>query len=285
MDNAEATTIMATESTIEPFTSSAYNSSDDQLQLGELVTTLPTKLDADEQITSTELPNFIDNIFRNENEISKFSSPISTSLLDDSSDVESSSYASYVIPLKIILPIEHVHKSEKNGSFERFNYILLKVDDATYHEHIASDNTDFLFPVDKIFNAPTMKPDSDSEKENHTGDTMPKSLDTDGKGSTAKAMQRGNEGDTILVDSQGYRYELGKHYQIMDEQGTAVVEFDDIEMERPDELARSNAPISKRILSDDDMPMFTTEAAKTNITNDKYEGHYAKIFQWLHFHL
>lgn len=283
MDIDETTAIVTTEpSTAEPFMSSTNNSSDDLPQLDELVTTLPS--DNMDQTTSTELPNFIDNIFRNENEISKLSSPISTSILDDSSDVESSSYASYVIPLKIILPVEHVHKSEKNGSFERFNYILLKVDDATYHEHISSDNTDFLLPVDEKFNAATMKPDSDSEKENHTDDNIPNALDADGKKSIAKPMQNG-EGDTILVDSQGYRYELGKHYQIMDEQGTAVVEFDDIEMERPKVLAKSNAPVSKRVLSDEDIPKPTTESAKANIANDKYEGHYAKIFQWLHYHL
>lgn len=241
----------------------------------------------DGQETTTELPNIVDNVVRNENEIVKFSPPISTSIIDDSiSDIESSSYASYIVPLKIILPVEHIHKTKNNDTFERFNYILLKVDDASYHEHIYSDNSDFLLPVERNTTSPTAKPVFDIENNTETTTNTPNIINSDTREIISEPIQR-DDSDTVLVDSQGYRYELGKHYKIMDDQGTSVVEFDEIAMVREKMTNKSHNQISKRILvnDDDETIKTTTESQKNNLHSELYEGHYAKIFQWLHYHL
>lgn len=49
--------------------------------------------------------------------------------------------ASYLVPLRIIIPAEHVHKDTENpfGRFQKFNYYVLKTDDNSYHGHLDSD--------------------------------------------------------------------------------------------------------------------------------------------------
>lgn len=240
-----------------------------------------TNSDLDQQFSTTELPNLIDGN-RNDNEIFKFNLPHSTSIIDDDTDTESSSYASYVVPLKIILPIEHVHKSEKNNSYERFNYILLKVDDANYHEHISSDNSDILYPVDRYTTpAETVTPTASNHDSNDEMVTSTVNVfDTNGSENHSNAIKT-DQNDFVLVDSQGYRYELGSHFHIMDEFKSGVVEFDDLQMIRPN-ISKTTNQITKRILADEE-PAKSLSDTQLNI--DQYEGHYAKIFQWLHYHL
>lgn len=248
---------------------------------------------------------------RNANEVLKFKSAgiddaaaaaaSASAAADIDTNMDSTSDAPYVIPLKIILPVEHVHKSTANNTYVRYNYILLKVDDITYHEHIPSDNTEILFPL--VDNVQTESPmewftsgPSDNSRETTataatTGKiTADKSADT--ATSTANVFDSdGNEqtnanaaqSDIVLVDSQGYRYELTQHVKIMDEFESNVVEFDSIAMvhEKVDSKS-SPKQATKRILSDDD-EQFDHE--KNDINVSQYERHYAKIFQWLHYHL
>lgn len=269
--------------TIEPFEETTTD--DVAIELAQSIPTQPTNSEFDE--TTTEPTNTIESI-RNENEIVTFSPPVVTTSLDDSTEMDSSSYASYVVPLKIILPVEHVHKSAKNDSFERFNYILLKVDDVSYHEHIYSDNSDFLFPVRRNTSLPTLTSASDNDSDidsNTEASTMAlNSVDSEGSETSAETYQQRDEtNDNILVDSQGYRYKLGKHYQLLNEYGTAVVEFDDLLLDRSESPKKKTTTnqITKRVLNDDDAP--TTKADPHN--NKNHEQHYAKIFQWLHYHL
>lgn len=226
---------------------------------------------------------------RNGNEIFKFNPSINTGI-DDGLDIDSTSDAPYVIPLKIILPVEHVHKSRTNHSFVRYNYILLKVDDITYHEHIPSDNSEILFPVDRqaalspteMF---TSVPDSYSESgattttTTLTVTTTANVFDIDRNEHAINSVQN----DIVLVDSQGYHYELSHHVKIMDEFETNVVEFDSITMVRAkDDNELYPIQVTKRILSDDDEQI---DHEKNDINVTQYERHYAKIFQWLHYHL
>lgn len=269
--------------TIEPFEETTTD--DVAIELAQSIPTQPTNSEFDE--TTTEPTNTIESI-RNENEIVTFSPPVVTTSLDDSTEMDSSSYASYVVPLKIILPVEHVHKSAKNDSFERFNYILLKVDDVSYHEHINSDNSDILFPVRRNTSLPTLTSASDNDSDidsNTEASTMAlNSVDSEGSETSAETHQQRDEtNDNILVDSQGYRYKLGKHYQLLNEYGIAVFEFDDLLLDRSESPKRKTTPyqITKRVFNDDDAP--TTKADPHN--NKNHEQHYAKIFQWLHYHL
>lgn len=287
----ESTTISETteppESTSDLLTTPAAND-DDDVNVPQLNSLTTTEMTNDELEITTELPNIVDNVVRNENEIVKFSPPISTSIIDDSnSDVESSSYASYIIPLKIILPIEHVHKTKENNTFERFNYILLKVDDASYHEHIYSDNSDFLLPVERNTTTPTEKPVFDIENNTEITTNTTNMINSNGREMILDPIQSDENTDTVLVDSQGYRYELGKHYKILNEQDVSIVEFDEIEMQRDKIPNKSHNQISKRILVDDNETIKSTteQPQKNHLNNEQYEGHYAKIFQWLHYHL
>lgn len=302
----ESTTTETPETTTEsipivtPIAAAATASANDDkdyesiLPLDAFASTLATNSEIDDgRETTTELPYIVDVGVRNENEIVKFSPPISTSIIDDSnSDIESSSYASYIVPLKIILPVEHVHKTKHdNGSFERFNYILLKVDDASYHEHIYSDNSDFLLPVERNTKSPTTKSVSGNSA-TETATNTSNMINADRHEIISDPIQRDNnnangreDSDTVLVDSQGYRYALSKHYNIMDEQGASAVEFDEIAMVRDWTQTKSNHS-SKRILIDHTPKPTTVEPTqKSNVHNELYEGHYAKIFQWLHYHL
>lgn len=265
--------------------------------LDETITNVPTLLDFDE--ATTEPQNIIINSIQSENEIFKFGPSIgSTDTIDDSTETESSSDAAYVVPLKIILPVEHVHKSSKNDSFERFNYILLKVDDVSYHEHIFSDNSDLLFPLDKNTAAtPTsVYPSIDSNTEDTT--MTSNIFDSDENGSTAnqrqqqqqRQRQQSNRNDNkVLVDSEGYRYELGKQYKILNEFGTAVVEFNDLMMVHSDASTNGGKTankITKRILTtDDEAPKSNTEPPEVYKNSDLHEKHYERIFQWLHYRL
>ncbi|XP_031618154.1 uncharacterized protein LOC116337615 [Contarinia nasturtii] len=288
-DSFEDSSIFETESdTTTTELPEAYAQTTTLQQLDPLVTVQMTSFEFDTQIPSTDSPNIVDAIVRNENEIVKFSPPISTSILDNNTDAESSSYASYVVPLKIILPVEHVHRSIKNDSFERFNYILLKVDDASYHEHINSDNSDFLLPVEPVNRniSPTdsVKTVSESEYNADTTPNMINVVEPDRKidFNTGQYIQR-DDSDAILVDADGYKYELAKHYEIVNEQGESVGEFDEIAMLRSDDSDRPHNQISKRILVDEQIKP-TTESTE-NANSDQYEAHYAKIFQWIHYHL
>lgn len=255
-----------------------------------MITETTTSFEFDTQIPRTDSPPYIDAMARNENEIVKFSPPISTSILDDNTDVESSSYASYVVPLKIILPIEHVHRSTKNDTFERFNYILLKVDDSSYHEHIYSDNSDFLLPVEPINRNILQSADVKTVSENeYTADTTPNMInviepETQTEFNIEQHIQH-DDSDAILVDAAGYQYELSKHYEVVNEHGTPVIEFDEIAMLRPDDPDKPHNQISKRILNNDDAPKPTTATESTQKNNDRYENHYAKLLQWIHYHL
>lgn len=241
-----------------------------------------------EQMTVTP-PTFSIDQSRNTNEIFKFNPAINTGI-DDGIEINSASDAPFVIPLKIILPVEHVHKSTINNSFVRYKYILLKVDDASYHEHIPSDNSEILFPVDNGQTSNTTEmftsvQDIDNEHEATTpasAVTAANVFDIDGNEHAANSAQN----DIVLVDSQGYHYALSHHVKIMDEFETNVVEFDSIAMVRAKVDSKSNLnpnQVTKRILSDDDEQQIDHEKNDLNIS--QYERHYAKIFQWLHYHL
>lgn len=258
----------------------------------DIVTKLQERMQSTQNIEQmTITPTFSIEQNRNTNEIFKFNPAINGGI-DDGTDIESTSDAPYVIPLKIILPVDHVHKSKTNNSFERYNYILLKVDDLSYHKHIPSDNSEILFPVndDRQTSSPTHEMhtstlDMDNEHETTTTIVSTENVfDIAGNERVANSVQNT---DIQLVDSQGYRYELSHHIKIMNELETNVVEFDSIAMVRakPDTKPNSSK-VTKRILTDDDEhQQHQIDDEKTDLNVSQYERHYAKIFQWLHYHL
>lgn len=223
-----------------------------------------------------------------ENEIFKRPTVQASATDKDKDNDDLSDYSSYLIPLKIILPVEHVHKTSDNHSFTRYNYILLKSDDPSFHEHINTDNSDLLISVNAN-NVLTLTSDNTDIIDTTTDTTNDKSsktvinetrTDGDEKIKTASAESETNL-ETILVDTQGYRYELTKHHEIMNENGEAAVVFDDIGMVRPQDDIKKH--ISRRIENDDDQILENNDFAP-NATR-LYERHYMKIFGWLHYQL
>lgn len=253
-------------------------------------------LDTSMGFSSSVSPSITPDDSQIENEILKHSTAGPSSSTDDG-DSDSSSYSSYVIPLKIILPVEHLHKSNETNSFARYNYILLKMDDPSYHQHIYSDNSDILVPEQSKKQTPTQIPISSSDS---SSDTSINNIEITTEMLNDKSNIKINEteididengsADKILIDTQGYRYELGKHYKIMNENGAAVdVEFDDIEMVRPRPMNKQKIQISRRIQTDDDEVKIENGGGDSKIASDQttglYEGHYMKIFGWLHYQL
>lgn len=183
-------------------------------------------------------------------------------------------YSSYEIPLKIILPFEHVHKSSDERTFSRYNYILLKVDDQSYHEHIYSDNSDILSPInaEKAVERPL------DETTNVYDDVT--SLD---EGSTVDNTDAIPTIDSrncpILVDSEGYQYELDKHYKITDDSNNAVIEFDDIKIAH--KKFKDDISVDNNIAGN--IPDQTEDQEFRSMSSDILSTHYQKLYKWLNW--
>lgn len=184
-------------------------------------------------------------------------------------------YSSYEIPLKIILPFEHVHKSSDDRTFSRYNYILLKVDDQSYHEHIFSDNSDILSPINAEKRVEQPVPD---ETTNVYGELT--SMDT---GSTVDNTDPVPTIDSsncpILVDSEGYQYELDKHYKINDDSNNAVIEFDDIKLAH--KKFKDDISVDNNIAGN--IPDQTDDQEFRSMSSDILSAHYQKLYKWLNW--
>lgn len=211
----------------------------------------------------------------------------------DESTESSESNEAYVIPLKIILPVPHVHTvAPENGTFQRFNYILLKINDSAFHEHFAYDKPLHLFPLSEstsssssssisIDTTPTSA-DSTSERDS---DTQTTPFGSDNEIYRHRDRHTRNQSDTavLLTDSEGYRYQRGKLHQILNETGDIVAEFEDISPARVEVPAEMN---SNRVISSARELQFdgtTEEPVAAN--DDAYDEHYGKMLQWIHYHL
>lgn len=200
---------------------------------------------------------------------------------DDETTDSSESNEAYEIPLKIILPVAHVHAhAQGNGTFERFNYILLKVNDSAYHEHFAYDKPLHLFPVNGSTNNTTpTSVDSTSERDNLTQTTT-----FSGDNEIHRNVQNTrNRSDVVLLaDREGYRYQRGKLHQILNETGEVVAEFEDINYARIEvpEMKSNRVASSARKLQ---LEGTTEEPDAAN--DDAYDQHYGKMLQWIHYHL
>lgn len=200
-----------------------------------------------------------------------------TSTTDESTETQpatESDYSSYVIPLKIILPVEHVHRSSDDESFARYNFILLKVDDVAYHEHIASDNPDTLIPVHANKDSQmAVTIQSTTAFEDSTSTDSSDDVSTTDRTEMVPVPHAAET--SILVDPQGYRYELDRHYKIADESDNVLIEFDDIKVAQTGEKERwiDFEPEQSSIGSDDEQ--------YRAMSSDFLSAHYRKLYQWL----
>lgn len=205
---------------------------------------------------------------------------------DDGESTDSQSDEAYAIPLKIILPVPHVHAfAPENGTFQRFNYILLKVNDSAFHEHFAYDKPLHLFPVsDRTVDRSTTTPtsvDSTSEQDSVT-ETQTTPFDNDNEIYRNDQSTKDPSDMVVLTDSEGYRYQRGKLHRILNEAGDVVAEFEDINYARVDvpEMKLNRVAPSARELQ---LDRTTEEPIAAN--DDAYDQHYGKMLQWIHYHL
>lgn len=152
----------------------------------------------------------------------------------------------YIIPIKIILPVTHVHAVPENNTFERFEFIVLRTGDPHYHEHLPNDFPDVLLPDNQTFEG------NGTDFENVTV------VSSDGR---------------TLVDQEGYRYQRTKLNQIPNELGDVVHEFEDITEVRTFDAPATTARNSKESVE----PMGEND--------EKYDEHYGKILKWIHYYL
>lgn len=177
--------------------------------------------------------------------------------------------AAYIIPIKIILPAPHIHAMPDNSTFEQFNYILLQTNDSSYHAHLANDKPDILFPQNGT-RAETTTPTNHAELE----------LVANGSGSGSDS-EAGGEPDIAnitanLVDSEGFQYQRTKKYQILNDDGGVVIEFEEVAALRPVETPIvTTAKSTARQQSD----------PASNSAEEQYDEHYSKILQWIPYKL
>lgn len=207
---------------------------------------------------------------------------------DDDDTTDNQSNEAYAIPLKIILPVPHVHAlAPENGTFQRFNYILLKVNDSAFHEHFAYDKPMHLYPLSESTNNSssssipnTTTPtdgDSTSERDNFT-QTTPFGSDNE-----IYRNYHNSDASVVLTDSEGYRYQRGKLHQILNESGDVVNEFEDIQyarIEEPDMKSNRDVSNARELQLDR-----TTTEEPVAANDDAYDQHYGKMLQWIHYHL
>lgn len=264
---------VASLSTVPPVVSTISSNSSKELPVRS--STMPIQSDNSDNVpfklnaTTIHTPNYSDD--------------------DDESTDSSQSNEAYAIPLKIILPVPHVHAlAPENRTFQRFNYILLKVNDSAFHEHFAYDKPMHLFPVSESTNnsstitnttTPTYG-DSSSERDNFTRTTP---FGSDNEIYRNYHNTRSNsDAAVLLTDSEGYRYQRGKLHQILNENGDIVNEFEDIHYAR---IEGSDMTSNRDDSSARELQLDRTTEEPVAANDDAYDQHYGKMLQWIHYHL
>lgn len=173
----------------------------------------------------------------------------------------------YIIPIKIILPVTHIHAVPENGTYQQFNYILLHTNDSAYHKHFFNDEPDILYPENKTDTPPT-----------HTLDNTDELLNVN----VTKYESSKNSSDNdnlILIDSDGYRYQRNKQYKIFNENGDLEVEFEDL-------IPIRSVEIKSTAVNDfNGTPDGRHNDQVITDSDEQYDEHYGKILQWLHYYL
>lgn len=110
--------------------------------LSEETTTVETTSNATNDVIEHELDydwddqlseNVISRVF-NESYPDEFT--VNETMIDED---ESNDNDNYSIPLRIILPVEHLHYNAADETYSKYNYILLNTEDQSFHGHLEDD--------------------------------------------------------------------------------------------------------------------------------------------------
>lgn len=169
----------------------------------------------------------------------------------------------YIIPIKVILHAEHVHQSsDDNGTFLKFNYILMQTNDTSYHGHFESDeHADRLklLRTENVTFSTTAEPDVDSMPTSSVSPTMP-------------VMD-------VLVDENGEQYEQINERTVVNDEGVVVSQYNEIAWKR-----RNDQEMYTQLrLSDEEI--VEADRAMSSESDQENDRHYSKILPWIHYYL
>lgn len=84
------------------------------------------------------------------NETTDVTSNINNGSSTESDDTATVSDDDFAIPLRIILPVEHVHHDPIKDSYMKYNYIILNTGDESFHGHHVVANDDASEEVQRV---------------------------------------------------------------------------------------------------------------------------------------
>lgn len=220
----------------------------------------------------------------------------------------------YVIPIRVILPIEHAHAepltSDENieSIYLKYNYLMLKTNDITYHEHLDTDRPEKL----KAFNHSSKsldlvkKPIQSSELINDTealggyiinneeiydNTTVSSALFSTNSNTTANITGIAPQSAITLKPEQMFVGEDGVRYKALS-RDSVPKEFNYLNLVqvRSDEdvsdlEAERNMPL-KQQQPEGGYTEKSSAATAYDMEQDQLEDkHYKKILPWIHFRL
>lgn len=168
----------------------------------------------------------------------------------------------YIVPIKVILHSEHVHQSlDDNGTFLKFNYILMRTNDTSYHGHFENDET-----ADRL---KLLKNEISSDVASNDTDELDDSSSTTSSMSPMVSMD-------VLVDENGEEFDRINERTIIDENGVVVSQFSEIAWRR------RNFP---DVYESNDNQEVAGNRAMSSESDQENDRHYSQILTWIHFNL
>lgn len=187
-----------------------------------------------------------------------------TQLFNASSSEETndSEDEAYIVPIKVILHAEHVHQSPSdNETFLKFNYILMRTNETSYHGHFQTDEKAERLKLITNENSTNIPPLNVTNEQDDLIST-----------SSVSPMD-------VLVNENGDQYNRINEQTIVDEDGVVVGRYNEITWKRRDYqdiTALPNINENREVNADRAM------SSESDQENDR---HYSQILPWIHFNL
>lgn len=213
--------------------------------------------------TTMSVPSSTD---RSDNVTGKFyvaKSDDQTQLFNASSSEETndSEDEAYIVPIKVILHAEHVHQSPSdNETFLKFNYILMRTNDTSYHGHFQTDEKAERLKLITNENGTNIQLNVTNEQDDLISTSSVSPMD-------------------VLVNENGDQYNRINEQTIVNEDGVVVGRYNEIAWKRRDYQDITVLPnINENREANADRAM----SSESDQENDR---HYSQILPWIHFNL
>lgn len=183
------------------------------------------------------------------------------------SSVSDDADAGYLIPMKIILPVEHMHHADDNSTYTKYNYIVLMMENETYHEHLASDPGEIL-EIDQS-QLPTTTPQTFIEVESmEDRPTFLSMLNNSLERRFEMDEAEPNSGEELIfLDQQLNTYKKGKAYSVKVNDGNDTEDFDEL------------VPVYNKVLAF----VNVMESSTSDYIPQEIDNHYSLLLPWLDF--